>query len=185
MFLSLLQSLLNTLGVGCLKAVKDLDAKTNRKSLFKRKTRQIDRAPRKPCVKVSEPGAKRKRVGRPRKTKLGIDTEKESECETIFVAGSRPRATPPSRCNVCGKCFLGRGSYYRHKAQHEGVDLSAPCDICGKRFRDRNVMRSHVRTVHEITDESQRQFECETCSARFKTKGALVAHNATHATVKS
>ena len=45
-------------------------------------------------------------------------------------------------CNVCGKTNKNKGDNRRHAETH--IDgMSHPCNICDKKFRSSNVLRTH------------------------------------------
>ena len=60
--------------------------------------------------------------------------------------------------------------YYHNRTIHEGLDFH--CDICGKDFAFKKVLRRHILTVHE----GKKDFECNKCGHKFTQKNNLKCH---------
>uniref|UniRef100_A0A8D9F1M9 Zinc finger protein 582 n=1 Tax=Cacopsylla melanoneura TaxID=428564 RepID=A0A8D9F1M9_9HEMI len=105
-------------------------------------------------------------------------------------------------CDVCGKSFTQWAHLYQHKFSHSdelyvcshcGRNYSSPaslrrhittchtnvteypCEICGKGFRNKQILKDHL-SIHN----SARPFSCELCNASFKLRKYLVQHYRTH-----
>ena len=55
---------------------------------------------------------------------------------------------------------------------HEKL-LRYPCDKCDKRFSQLSNMKTHIKTVHHIGEES---YQCDYCGKSFKTTKAIKKH---------
>lgn len=87
----------------------------------------------------------------------------------------------PYTCLTCGRSFR-KGSHLKdHIETHRGDARKRDfeCSICQKKFFDRRVMRSHMKT-HLNLGTNFRQFKCETCQKSFKRKSHLQEHTAVH-----
>lgn len=93
-------------------------------------------------------------------------------------------------CTVCGSHTTpdadGRGVEYGHAGdcphrpswfpQSAGTSQSGPnpwCEYCGRGFRNRRAVESHITRVHEY---DPRAVECTICNEEFKSQQAMRAH---------
>ena len=83
-----------------------------------------------------------------------------------------------SPCPVCNKMLDSYGLKY-HKKLHEGVK-PFKCDQCDYRAVIRQDVTKHIRFVHN----KERQFQCEFCCRRFKTKTDAKVHKDFHLGIK-
>ncbi|EDW85187.1 uncharacterized protein Dwil_GK12746 [Drosophila willistoni] len=74
----------------------------------------------------------------------------------------------------CDEAFQDAASRTVHmKSVH--VDKQFTCDVCGKKYGDRQNLRHHIEKYHSDTD-----FECNMCEKRFFTKKSLKYHMKWH-----
>lgn len=100
-------------------------------------------------------------------------------------------------CELCGRTYRTVAMLNKHKAQHaeEPTESSIEqqqqrqryirrnltscesfkCERCGKSFRSKATLNSHVERTCPST-----QHVCSTCGKRFKTIGKLNEHAASH-----
>ncbi|KAM4601193.1 uncharacterized protein ACJ7VT_020994 isoform 1-T1 [Polymixia lowei] len=101
-------------------------------------------------------------------------------------------------CEQCGKGFWSLGAYSHHKqSQTQCVDLrqrkdpeaslhsvnghsrsnvKVACPVCGRKFRHRGIMKSHMRK-HENGNH-----KCELCGRSFRLFSSLLRHQVVHST---
>ncbi|KAL9708026.1 hypothetical protein quinque_011544 [Culex quinquefasciatus] len=79
-------------------------------------------------------------------------------------------------CGTCKKSFKYRSNWLRHQEVHS--DCEYCCEQCGKKYRTRNCLKSHIRDVHlHPTDEA---FPCTICGKIMNGKRALKKHTERH-----
>ena len=79
------------------------------------------------------------------------------------------------KCAECEKTFFTKAELNGHRFKSHGSKNDFQCSQCGKGFMYLTGLESHQR-IH--TDD--KPFECETCSEKFITKGALRCHSLKH-----
>ena len=62
-----------------------------------------------------------------------------------------------------------------HRREHP--DAKHDCDVCGRKFTTRNMLKIHLGAVHGVGDV--KTFTCDVCSKVFKYKHHLTRHLAT------
>ena len=76
-------------------------------------------------------------------------------------------------CPTCGKTFSSAAYYhhiyYHHRSEEEGREIY--CDQCGKKFKTKQSLKSHVESEHE-----NKEYECPTCKQTFKTAAKRNIH---------
>jgi len=56
------------------------------------------------------------------------------------------------------------------------ADISGfPCPYCGKEYKEKRVMKVHVRDIHEETQT----YVCNFCEKIFKNRNTLANHKST------
>ncbi|XP_045782004.1 zinc finger protein 668-like isoform X1 [Maniola jurtina] len=74
-------------------------------------------------------------------------------------------------CLACGASFYTFGPLLHHtNKDHKGTSAIL-CDVCGQHFKDANLLRLHVKTVHENSG-----LLCPECGERFETRSKLKTH---------
>merc|ERR1712083_170535 len=75
-------------------------------------------------------------------------------------------------CDKCGKQFYGKKNLALHMKTHYTEDEKKHvCNICGYRFAKIKFLKNHLTTHSDV-----RQFACEVCGARVKTRDTLKQH---------
>ncbi|XP_061725844.1 zinc finger protein 561-like isoform X4 [Cydia pomonella] len=78
-------------------------------------------------------------------------------------------------CLACGQSFYTFGPLLHHtNKDHKGTSAIL-CDICGQHFKDANLLRLHIKTVHENTG-----LLCTECGEKFETRAKLKTHQKNH-----
>lgn len=68
------------------------------------------------------------------------------------------------RCNICNLSYKSRQTYGVHRFIHRSNVLrSFECDICKKTFARKNLIRSHIMSVHA----SKMKYQCDICRERW------------------
>ncbi|XP_013164673.1 PREDICTED: zinc finger protein 41-like isoform X9 [Papilio xuthus] len=74
-------------------------------------------------------------------------------------------------CLVCGASFYTFGPLLHHtNKDHKGISAIL-CDVCGQNFKDANLLRAHVKSVHENNGVL-----CPECGVKFETRSKLKTH---------
>ncbi|XP_018565299.1 zinc finger protein 808-like [Anoplophora glabripennis] len=79
-------------------------------------------------------------------------------------------------CRMCLKVIIGRSKmYYHYKIHHANANLNKnhQCNICGKKYLMKTVLKYHYRHRHEI---NVKNFKCRVCGKRFLTQYAITTH---------
>jgi len=75
-------------------------------------------------------------------------------------------------CDKCGKQFYGKKNLALHMKTHYTEDEKKHvCNVCGYRFAKIKFLKNHMTTHSDV-----RQFACEVCGARVKTRDTLKQH---------
>lgn len=99
-------------------------------------------------------------------SKHGIEYNKDYSCIVPFRLESLSVI-----CVTCGVKFYTFGPLLLHtNKEHKGV---APilCDVCGQHCRDANLLKVHMKTVHENSG-----LLCTECGEKFETRSKLKTH---------
>ncbi|XP_014355940.2 zinc finger protein 37 homolog [Papilio machaon] len=90
------------------------------------------------------------------------------------------RKIRPRRCKYCPRVFTASSSYSYHvKNSHQFEEME--CDLCNKKFRNKQVLTQHITAVHEGKKKS---FECKYCLKTFCTRANLYSHEQIHLDTK-
>lgn len=76
-------------------------------------------------------------------------------------------------CSVCGKTFIARSTWTRHKRKHENKMYS--CPHCDREFFEKQNLARHVRVIHEL-GRATKQLSCEHCKKCYTNHGNLKQH---------
>lgn len=91
-----------------------------------------------------------------------------SDCSKTFRTSDQQRShamvhkDPDKVCDICGRAFKQRNVLHQHRRRHFPKTLICPHDGCEKRFSCSQNMRFHVR-IHT----QQRPYRCEICQSSF------------------
>ncbi|XP_022709028.1 myoneurin-like isoform X1 [Varroa jacobsoni] len=80
---------------------------------------------------------------------------------------------------VCAPCGVVVEQQYLMRKHNERHDEAAPryCELCGKNYKDRYILKSHIKLVH---GQAEIFYQCEVCRKQFERKAHLVRHMRTH-----
>lgn len=68
------------------------------------------------------------------------------------------------KCEVCGKCFKQKVSYYTHLSRHKSKNMKPfQCSECEKTFSSKYYMKLHIR-VHD--EKAKKALQCPECDKR-------------------
>ncbi|XP_022085829.1 uncharacterized protein LOC110976663 [Acanthaster planci] len=84
---------------------------------------------------------------------------------------------PAYQCSTCQKPFYFKTTFLRHLNCHknEEMGINFDCEVCGKRFLDKNALNSHKRT-----HSKDNPFKCEFCDKSFFHQSLLLRHRNMH-----
>jgi uncharacterized C2H2 Zn-finger protein len=105
--------------------------------------------------------------------------------KTSFINHMKQKHGPDAKkfvCSQCARCFKDSRTLMAHEKTHLPPDMKMvfPCLTCDKKFVNKNSLKSHINSVHEMTQ----LFTCETCGKSFSTKSNLKSHLYSHTTEK-
>ncbi|VVC99038.1 unnamed protein product, partial [Leptidea sinapis] len=90
-----------------------------------------------------------------------------------------PTIKAPCMCEICGRIFQSRAVLRDHRWTHTG-ETPFRCTDCGKTFSSRKQLVVHE---HVHTDE-RKTFQCGLCAREFSTRGNCRRHMSVHTTVR-
>ncbi|KAI4460612.1 krab and zinc finger domain-containing [Holotrichia oblita] len=106
-------------------------------------------------------------------------------------------------CDICGKAFIDRAGLASHSVTHK-TEPDVPCPDCGKMFRHEVKMKNHRKMIHSgkrpyVCDycgkdfrckqvlvshvrihTGEKPFTCKICSKSFRQRTILTLHMRTH-----
>merc|ERR1719464_689899 len=47
-------------------------------------------------------------------------------------------------CSRCGRSYLHQATFVRHQRYECGISASYPCQLCGRKFKRRDVLKGHM-----------------------------------------
>ena len=95
---------------------------------------------------------------------------------------------PGIQCQLCPMTFSDQSAINAHydtahapsntrappPPRPEHPDAKYPCDVCGRKFVNKYIVKRHLATVHDVSDV--KGFQCDVCSKVFTEKGSLRRH---------
>merc|ERR1711988_2050220 len=62
------------------------------------------------------------------------------------VMSESPAMDTPNKyaCNRCGRSYLHQATLVRHQRYECGITASYPCQLCGRKFKRRDVLKGHM-----------------------------------------
>lgn len=79
------------------------------------------------------------------------------------------------KCLVCSDVFRTFGHLLTHTNKNHKGCSAVLCDICGQHFKDSQLLRMHVKTVHQAT-----VVLCPECGEKFDSRNKLHTHAIHH-----
>ncbi|XP_045530568.1 zinc finger protein 728-like isoform X7 [Pieris brassicae] len=74
-------------------------------------------------------------------------------------------------CLTCGATFYTFGTLLHHtNKDHKGTSATL-CEICGQNFKDANLLRLHVKAIHDSSS-----LLCQECGEKFESRYKLKNH---------
>ncbi|XP_008476465.2 uncharacterized protein LOC103513418 [Diaphorina citri] len=86
----------------------------------------------------------------------------------------------PYKCDVCDKSFVTAQKLSDHKNTHTG-NAPFPCNMCDRHFKRYSNLAQHKKVIH-LKKKKIKDFYCH-CGEIFQSRGKLLWHQETHATV--
>ena len=80
----------------------------------------------------------------------------------------------PYACAQCGKAFRGRSNLASHLRTHTG-ERPYTCQVCARAFPQRSGLRQHAR-IHT----GEKPYGCRECGRAFRQRAALLGHQRVH-----
>ncbi|XP_021961676.2 PR domain zinc finger protein 5 [Folsomia candida] len=94
--------------------------------------------------------------------------------EAIHITHERPRL--PCGFVGCDKTFLKKQNVSRHvRAEHAENPVRFRCTLCGKEFKMKIELESHVPT-----HTTEKPYNCATCGRSFALRRTMKSHEQTH-----
>lgn len=86
-------------------------------------------------------------------------------------------------CSQCARCFKDSRTLVAHEKTHlpDYLKLTHPCEICNKKFVNKNSLKSHITSVHEMAN----LYTCETCGKGKKTSKKNSMSRTTYELIRS
>ena len=74
------------------------------------------------------------------------DLVEEKPVVSSGAASDSPRdpATNKYSCGRCGRSYLHQATLVRHQRYECGITASYPCQLCGRKFKRRDVLKGHM-----------------------------------------
>jgi C2H2-type zinc finger/Zinc finger, C2H2 type len=83
------------------------------------------------------------------------------------------------QCLVCKKKFHLKYDLQRHEIVHEDV-RKMECIHCEKRFKTKATLESHIKTVHNNTENKEKKYQCDICYRSYYHRRHLEHHQRSH-----
>ena len=77
----------------------------------------------------------------------------------------------PYECDICGKKFVQRTLLKSHSLLVHTNVRPFKCDICQKLFKQKSCLSTHM-----LVHTNEKSFKCESCGKQFKHKRTLASH---------
>uniref|UniRef100_A0A336MGJ8 CSON001139 protein n=1 Tax=Culicoides sonorensis TaxID=179676 RepID=A0A336MGJ8_CULSO len=85
-------------------------------------------------------------------------------------------------CSICARHFLNAGDLADHEKTHENEHRPHECQICNRRYSNKNQLNVHILRVHRKNEANLH--ECEMCSKTFLAAWELRVHERSHSNEK-
>uniref|UniRef100_A0A8D9A2X1 Zinc finger protein 629 n=1 Tax=Cacopsylla melanoneura TaxID=428564 RepID=A0A8D9A2X1_9HEMI len=86
----------------------------------------------------------------------------------------------PYKCDVCEKSFVTAQKLSDHKNTHTG-NAPFPCNMCDRHFKRYSNLAQHKKVIH-LKKKKTKDYYCH-CGEIFQSRGKLLWHQETHASV--
>merc|ERR1719410_2709296 len=62
------------------------------------------------------------------------------------ITDEKPAMDTPNKysCGRCGRSYLHQATLVRHQRYECGITASYPCQLCGRKFKRRDVLKGHM-----------------------------------------
>jgi KRAB domain-containing zinc finger protein len=78
---------------------------------------------------------------------------------------------PPKTCEICGKRVKQLQEHI--KFQHQSENTKVSCQLCGKSFKNRNLVARHIKSHNK-------KFQCQVCGKKYENSTFLKQHSKIH-----
>ncbi|XP_053619364.1 gastrula zinc finger protein XlCGF17.1-like [Plodia interpunctella] len=78
-------------------------------------------------------------------------------------------------CDICGKKFIIKGQFTRHRVTHFVDNLPFKCSLCPYKGRFSESLKMHMKS-----HTGEKSYQCSQCAHRFVNKSNLSRHMLTH-----
>lgn len=82
-------------------------------------------------------------------------------------------------CEICGKLFKMRAHLESHLRYQHSDDMKFQCTFCDKRFQDNGRLN-----IHLVTHTGNKRYICSLCPHKSATKNNLIVHMRAHTDVR-
>uniref|UniRef100_A0AAQ4NYY1 C2H2-type domain-containing protein n=1 Tax=Gasterosteus aculeatus aculeatus TaxID=481459 RepID=A0AAQ4NYY1_GASAC len=101
--------------------------------------------------------------------------QKRVECSLTSSKEQTPPGEKPFMCKKCGKYFKHKNGLLSHVKRAHSVDQPYVCITCGRRFIHESACKNHKRAHSD-----EKAFSCKTCGKTFKFSCGLKVHMEIH-----
>lgn len=81
------------------------------------------------------------------------------------------------KCLICNATFRTFGPLIAHTNKDHKGSSAILCDICGQHFKDAQLLRNHVKSIHELMRST---VLCAECGKKFDSRSKLNTHERHH-----
>jgi len=73
------------------------------------------------------------------------------------ITDEKPAMDTPNKyaCGRCGRSYLHQATLVRHQRYECGISASYPCQLCGRKFKRRDVLKGHMEKCMNKSVASQ------------------------------
>ncbi|XP_055314011.1 zinc finger protein 729-like [Sitodiplosis mosellana] len=82
-------------------------------------------------------------------------------------------------CDVCDKRFPNRNNLNNHRKIHD-LKHDQICEFCAKKFKTKTKLKLHQEKHLDVAPKTKPKFQCDICKGWYTSKGILKAHKMKH-----